>query len=60
MFNKLRDNGRQIIMTCDRQPQEVKGLEDRLISRFSGGVVVDIQPPRYTEKLRDVSAWMHS
>ena len=51
MFNKLRDSGRQIIMTCDRQPQEVKGLEDRLISRFSGGVVVDIQPPEFETRM---------
>jgi len=38
-FNKLRDNGSQIILTSDRQPQDVKGLEDRLISRFAGGAV---------------------
>ena len=41
-FNKLRDNGSQIILTSDRQPQDVKGLEDRLISRFAGGAPVDI------------------
>lgn len=51
MFNKLRDSGRQIIMTCDRQPQEVKDLEDRLVSRFSGGVVVDIQPPEFETRM---------
>ncbi|EKU71144.1 chromosomal replication initiator protein DnaA [Selenomonas sp. F0473] len=51
MFNKLRDSGRQIIMTCDRQPQDVKDLEDRLVSRFSGGVVVDIQPPEFETRM---------
>ena len=50
-FNKLRDSGRQIIMTSDRQPQDVKGLEDRLISRFAGGVVVDIQPPEFETRV---------
>ena len=50
-FNKLRDNGSQIILTSDRQPQDVKGLEDRLISRFAGGVVVDIQPPEFETRV---------
>lgn len=50
-FNKLRDNGSQIILTSDRQPQDVKGLEDRLISRFAGGMVVDIQPPEFETRV---------
>ena len=50
-FNKLRDNGSQIILTSDRQPQDVKGLEDRLISRFAGGVPVDIQPPEFETRV---------
>ena len=50
-FNKLRDSGRQIILTSDRQPQDVKDLEDRLISRFAGGVVVDIQPPEFETRV---------
>ena len=50
-FNKLRDNGSQIILTSDRQPQDVKGLEDRLISRFVGGAPVDIQPPEFETRV---------
>ncbi len=50
-FNKLRDSGRQIILTSDRQPQDVKDLEDRLISRFAGGAVVDIQPPEFETRV---------
>lgn len=50
-FNKLRDNGSQIILTSDRQPQDVKGLEDRLISRFAGGAPVDIQPPEFETRV---------
>jgi len=50
-FNKLRDNGSQIILPSDRQPQDVKGLEDRLISRFAGGAPVDIQPPEFETRV---------
>ena len=44
-FNTLHQNGRQIVMTCDRVPGELKGLEERLISRFQGGLVTSIEPP---------------
>jgi chromosomal replication initiator protein len=45
IFNAMHLNGRQIAMTCDTEPSQVKGLEERLISRFQWGLVVDIQPP---------------
>lgn len=44
-FNALHQNGRQIVMTCDSPPGELKGLEERLISRFQGGLVTSIEPP---------------
>lgn len=44
-FNALYLSGKQIILTSDRHPQEIRKLEARLISRFSGGMVADIQPP---------------
>ena len=44
-FNTLHQNGRQIVMTCDSPPGELKGLEERLISRFQWGLVTSIEPP---------------
>lgn len=44
-FNVLYHSGKQIILTSDRPPKEIKGLEDRLYSRFSWGLVTDLQAP---------------
>jgi chromosomal replication initiator protein len=44
-FNTLLDNHQQVILTCDRYPKEVEGLEDRLKSRFGWGLTVAIEPP---------------
>jgi chromosomal replication initiator protein len=44
-FNSLYDAGKQIVMTCDRAPKEIPSLEERLVSRFQWGLVVDIKPP---------------
>ena len=46
-FNELYQSGRQIVMTTDVFPSEMKGLQDRLLSRFKSGLSVDIQPPNY-------------
>ena len=46
-FNELYQSGRQIVMTSDRFPSEMKGLQDRLISRFQSGLSVDVQPPEF-------------
>lgn len=45
LFNDLYLRGRQIILTSDRPPHEIEPLEERLISRFQSGMVVDIKPP---------------
>lgn len=44
-FNDLRDDNRQMVICSDRQPSELKNIEERLTSRFAWGLVTDIQPP---------------
>ncbi|MEG0874963.1 MAG: chromosomal replication initiator protein DnaA [Clostridiales bacterium] len=44
-YNALHNNGSQIILSSDRPPMEIKGLEERLVSRFSGGLTTEILPP---------------
>jgi len=44
-FNALLDRGKQIILSCDRYPKEIEGLEDRLKSRFGHGLTVTIEVP---------------
>lgn len=45
LFNQLHQNGRQIILTSDRAPKDLEGIEDRLISRFKWGLSADLQAP---------------
>ena len=45
VFQKMVNSGRQIVITSDRQPTELKGLEDRLITRFTQGLTVKINNP---------------
>lgn len=44
-FNSLLEGGQQIILTCDRYPKEINGLEERLKSRFGWGLTVAVEPP---------------
>lgn len=43
-FNILVDGGSQVVLSSDKKPSELKGIEKRLVSRFSGGLTVDIEP----------------
>jgi chromosomal replication initiator protein len=44
-FNALLESGRQLVMTADRAPEDIPGLEDRLIERFRSGLVAEVETP---------------
>ena len=50
-FNALHQSGKQIILTSDKPPKEIQGVDDRLISRFQWGLTADVQPPDYEMRL---------
>lgn len=45
IFNHLQLNGRQIILTCDKPPVELQGLDDRMLTRFKWGMVMEMERP---------------
>lgn len=58
-FNVLHAAGKQIILASDRSPKELTTLEDRLRSRFSGGLVADIGPLELETRMAIVKMWLH-
>jgi len=50
-FNELSSQNKQIVLTSDRPPKEIATLEDRLRTRFEGGMIVEIQPPDQETKI---------
>jgi len=58
-FNTLLEGQRQVIMTCDRYPKEVNGLEERLKSRFGWGLTVSIEPPELETRVAILMSKAH-
>ncbi|HEY2895932.1 MAG TPA: chromosomal replication initiator protein DnaA, partial [Gemmatimonadaceae bacterium] len=51
LFNTLQRAGKQVVLTSDRPPSEIGDLDERLITRLSGGLVVDVGPPDYETRV---------
>ena len=56
-FNALVNFNKQIVLASDRHPRELKTLEDRLRSRFQGGLVADIAPPEFETRVAIMQMW---
>ena len=50
-FNEMKDNGRQVVISSDKNPKDLKILDERLRSRFEWGLTVDVQPPSYETRV---------
>ncbi len=50
-FNHLHQAGKQIILTCDRPPKDLEGMEERLLSRFKWGLTADLHVPDYETRI---------
>jgi chromosomal replication initiator protein len=51
IFNHLHQSGKQLIMTSDRPPKDLKGLQERLLSRFKWGLTADLQQPDFETRI---------
>jgi len=51
IFNHLHQNGRQLIITCDRPPKDIVGVDDRLLTRFKWGLTAEMQKPNYNLRI---------
>lgn len=57
LFDALQRSGTQVVFTSDRPPSEISDLDDRLITRFSGGLVVDVAAPDYETRVAILRMW---
>ncbi len=56
-FNALYSFNKQVVLASDRHPSQLTTLEDRLRSRFAGGLVMDLQPPEYETRIAILHMW---
>ncbi len=59
IFNHMHQSSKQIIMTSDRSPKDLEGLQDRLLSRFKWGLSADVQQPDLETKIAIIKSKMH-
>ncbi|HEX5171261.1 MAG TPA: chromosomal replication initiator protein DnaA, partial [Cyclobacteriaceae bacterium] len=60
IFNQLHQSGKQIIMTSDCPPRDLKGFQERLLSRFKWGLTADLQEPDFETKVAIINRKMQS
>jgi chromosomal replication initiator protein len=60
IFNHLHQAGKQIILTSDRAPKDLKGMDERLLSRFKWGLSCDLQAPDFETRLAILEHMMYS
>jgi chromosomal replication initiator protein len=56
IFNQLHQNGKQLILTSDRPPKDLEGIEERLISRFKWGLSADLSEPEFETRMAILEA----
>ncbi|MEM8894901.1 MAG: chromosomal replication initiator protein DnaA, partial [Bacteroidota bacterium] len=60
IFNHLHQNGKQIIMTSDCPPRDLRGLQERLVSRFKWGLTADLQSPDFETRMAIIKKKLQS
>ncbi len=60
IFNHLHQNGKQIIMTSDCPPKDLRGLQERLVSRFKWGLTADLQQPDFETRVAIIQRKMEA
>lgn len=59
IFNHLQQNNKQLILTCDQAPADLKGMEERLLSRFKWGLPAEISVPAYETRINILKKKIH-